>query len=211
MFDIFVSMPSHSSAAPRRIPRQKRGQRRVAGFLQTAAAVIGEMGYERATMSTIAERAHSSIGSLYQFFPNKRVLAEAVRAQYLEEIESSWTALAAEAASLTTEKLACRLVTLQLELVKSHPALLALLDITPTPHTSKRRGVIRARIAGVLVAHKPCLSISTATQIAAVVQHVSRGMLVLYAQTEALQRTQIVKEFQSVLTGYMVPRLRSSK
>lgn len=197
--------------APRRIPQQKRGQRRVAGFLRAAESVIAEVGYERATMSTIADRAHSSIGSLYQFFPNKHSLVEAVRAQYLKEIECFWTALADEAGDLNTEELACRLVTLQLKIVKSHPALLALLDITPTPHTSKRRGLIRARIADVLIAHKPHLPKSTALRTAAVVQQVSRGLLVLYAQTETSQKIRMVEEFKAVLAGYLVPKLEKQR
>ncbi|MGH9824396.1 MAG: TetR family transcriptional regulator, partial [Blastocatellia bacterium] len=70
-----MSVPSYSATTPRRIPQQKRGQRRVAGFLRAAASVIAEMGYEQATMSAIAERASSCIGSLYQFFPNKAAVA----------------------------------------------------------------------------------------------------------------------------------------
>lgn len=203
-----VSVPSYSSTAPRRIPQQKRGQRRVAGFLQAAASIIAELGYERATMSAIADRAHSSIGSLYQFFPNKRSVAEAVRAQYIREIEASWATLASQASALSTQKLACRLVSLQLEIVKSHPALLALLDVPPTPHTSRRRELIRARIAEVLIAHKPRMPETTAIRIASVVQQVSRGLLTLYARTDAHLKNQIIDEFKSVLTGYLVPRLR---
>ena len=180
----------------------------MAGFLRAAASVMAELGYDRATMSAIAVRAQSSIGSLYQFFPNKRAVAEAVRAQYIGEIEELWAALGSQAATLSTEKLACRLVSLQLEIVKSHPALLALLDVPPTPHTSRRRELIRARIAAVLSAHKPRMSETTALRIASVVQQVSRGLLTLYARSEANQKNEIIEEFKSVLTGYLVSRLR---
>ncbi|MGH9437803.1 MAG: TetR family transcriptional regulator, partial [Terriglobia bacterium] len=103
-------MRSRLSTMPRRIPQQQRGQRRVAGLLRAAASVIAEAGYERATMCGIARRARASIGSLYQFFPNKESVAEALRARYGKEIEKLWTELALEAKVLTVEELVCRLV-----------------------------------------------------------------------------------------------------
>lgn len=181
----------------------------MAGFLRAAASVIAEMGYEQATMSAIAERASSCIGSLYQFFPNKAAVAEALRAQHIKEIEQSWVALGRQAAALSAEKLACRLVALQLEIVKSHPALLALLDVPSTSRTPSRRELIRARIAEVLIAHKPRMSRSMALRIASVVQQVSRGLLILYAQTGADEKTAMIEEFKSVLAGYLVPKLKS--
>jgi AcrR family transcriptional regulator len=201
-------MPSHSSIAPRRMPQQKRGYRRVAGFLRAAEAVFGEMGYELATMNAIADRAHSCIGSLYQFFPNKAALADAIRERYTHEIEQSWVALSREATALSTEKLARHLVTLHLEIVRTRPALLALLDVPPTPRTTTRRELIRGRIATVLIAHKPRLSKTTALRIASVVQHVSRGLLALYAKADSDQKPAIVEEFRAVLSGYLVPKLR---
>ncbi len=57
---------------------------------------------------------------------------------------------------LTAENLTCRLIKLQIEIIKSHPALLALLDVPSRSH--KRRQLVRARIAAVLVAHKPRMS-----------------------------------------------------
>jgi AcrR family transcriptional regulator len=178
----------------------------VAGFLRAAAFVITELGYERATMSAIAERAHSCIGSLYQFFPNKPSVAEALRDQYIKDIEQSWMALGRQAAALSAENLASRLVALQIEIVKSHPALLALLDVPPTSH--KRRELVRGRIATALIAHKPGMSRTTALRIASVVQQVSRGLLTLYAQTDDDNKIAMIEEFKAVLIGYLVLKLK---
>lgn len=190
------------------MPRQARGQRRVAGFLRAAAYVITEFGYDRTTMSAIAERASSSIGSLYQFFPNKRSVVEALRAKYIQEIEASWVALERRAAGLDAETLAGRLVSLHIEIVKDHPALLALMDVPPTSCTPARRELIRARIASVLLAHKPRLSKSNALRTAAVVQQISKGLLILYAKSDAKGKVAMVEEFKTVLAGYLVPKLK---
>ena len=69
-----MSMESQTELVPRRIPMQERGEKRVAGLLEAAAAIFAEVGFEAATMSDIAERAGGSIGSLYQFFPSKDVV-----------------------------------------------------------------------------------------------------------------------------------------
>ncbi len=178
----------------------------MSGFLRAAAAVIAETGYERATMSAIAERANSCIGSLYQFFPNKHAVVEALRDEYVKEIEQSWVILGRQAPALTAENLTCRLIRLQIEIIKSHPALLALLDVPSRSH--KRRQLIRARIAAVLIAHKPRMPRTTALRVASVVQQVTRGLLTLYAQADADEKSAMIEEFKSVLTGYLVPKLR---
>jgi len=201
-------LSSYSSTAQRRVPRQKRGKRRVAGFLRVAASIITEVGYDRATTSAIAERAHSCIGSLYQFFPNKPSIAEAIRAQHLREIEQSWVALSRRAARLSAENLALELVNLQIEIVKNHPVLLALLDAPSTPSTTTRRRLIRARIATVLMAHKPRMAKTTALRIASVVQQVSRGLLTLYAHADANEKIGIIEEFEAVLSGYLTAKLK---
>jgi AcrR family transcriptional regulator len=201
-------MASHSTAPLRRVPRQVRGQRRVAGFLRAAASVITEFGYDRTTMSAIAERASSSIGSLYQFFPNKQSVVEALRSQYIKEIEKSWIALEQRAAAMTAHQLADRLVGLHIEIVQNHPALLALMDVPPTSCTPARRELIRARIVSVLLAHNPHLSKLSASRVASVVQEISKGLLVLYAKSEPKAKSAIVEEFKSVLSGYLVLKLK---
>jgi AcrR family transcriptional regulator len=73
-----------NNTPPRRIPLQERSQKRVERILAAAAEVFVEMGYDAATTEAIAERAETSIGSLYQFFPNKLALFEAISTMYLE-------------------------------------------------------------------------------------------------------------------------------
>ena len=195
------------SIAPRRLPRQQRGQRRVSGLLRAAASVIGEAGYERATMSAIAERAESSIGSLYQFFPNKESVIEALRAQYVKELEKLWSRLAAEAVSLTVEKLVTRLISTQIEFAERHPAFLALLDAPRTANSTQRREIIRGRIARLILARQRAMSRNEALRLAAVVQQILKGLLTLYARAENGERAAIRDEFEDVLTGYLAAKL----
>jgi AcrR family transcriptional regulator len=201
-------MASHSAVALRRIPQQARGQRRVNGFLRAAASVFTEAGYERATMSAIAERASSCIGSLYQFFPNKQSVVEALRDQFIKDIEQSWIGLERRAAGLKAEALASQLVNLQIDIINNHPVMLALMDVPPTACTPARREMIRARIAAVLIAHKPRIQKAAALRIASVVQEISKALMTMYANSDLDTKPAMIEEFRAALTGYLVPRLK---
>ena len=62
---------------PRRKPRQVRAELTRERILTAAAHVFAEYGYAAGTTNRIAEHARMSIGSLYQYFPNKdAILAE---------------------------------------------------------------------------------------------------------------------------------------
>jgi len=68
--------------AARRVPTQERSKKRVERIIDAAAHVFAEEGYDAATMEGIAERAETSIGSIYQFFPNKLSLFTALARHY---------------------------------------------------------------------------------------------------------------------------------
>ena len=78
-----MRMPSHSSTVVRRSPQQDRSTRRVATFLEAAETLFAELGFEAATMTAIAERAGSSIGALYSYFPDKKSIALALLDTYV--------------------------------------------------------------------------------------------------------------------------------
>jgi AcrR family transcriptional regulator len=62
---------------PRKQPRQHRAELTRQRILTAAAHVFTEHGYAAGTTNRIAERARISIGSLYQYYPNKdAILAE---------------------------------------------------------------------------------------------------------------------------------------
>lgn len=74
--------------APRRVPTQERAKKRVERIISAAANVFAEEGYDAATMEGIAARAETSIGSIYQFFPNKLSLFEALARHYHERLRT---------------------------------------------------------------------------------------------------------------------------
>jgi AcrR family transcriptional regulator len=80
----------------RRVPAQERSRERLSRILDAAAHEFADQGVEAATMEAIAKRAGTSVGSIYQFYPNKRSLFEAVGDKYLEEVRALFAVLVTE-------------------------------------------------------------------------------------------------------------------
>lgn len=73
--------PSDTSAA-RRQPVQQRSQERMDRILSAAEQLIEQKGSDQVKMSEVAQLAEISIGSLYQYFPDKRAVIRTLAAQY---------------------------------------------------------------------------------------------------------------------------------
>lgn len=74
--------------APRKTPRQDRARETVGAILMAAAEMFANQGYPGATTNKIAERAGVSIGSLYQYFPNKDAILAGLMEQHLKGVRS---------------------------------------------------------------------------------------------------------------------------
>ncbi len=196
----------------RRVPQRDRGERRVAEVLEAAALVIGERGYDGATMTEIAERAGASIGALYQYFPNKEAIGHALRQHYAEEMRASWAALMVDGGGLSILQLVDGMLDLMIEFMESHPAFLPLLN---APFHFKRDPVARVHLRELFAAlfreKKPELTPEEAYRIANVTLQVVKGMRPLYAEAKGVERAEIVREFKLLLAAYLGSRLGSQE
>jgi AcrR family transcriptional regulator len=74
---------------PRRAPRQRRSADTVEVILQAAERVLVERGRHALTTTRVAKVAGVSVGSIYQFFPNKEALVIALeRKSYAQIFEA---------------------------------------------------------------------------------------------------------------------------
>jgi AcrR family transcriptional regulator len=92
--------PARAASVPeppagRRVPLQERSKRRVARILDAAALVFAEEGFDAATMEAIAARAETSVGSIYQFFPNKLAVFNELARRYRETLRGLLDAMLA--------------------------------------------------------------------------------------------------------------------
>src|ERR1700685_1771541 len=120
-------MPSILSNSVRVSPQQERSTRRLAGILDAAAEIFVEVGYEAATVTAIAERSGSSIGALYNYFPDKPSIAYTLVNQYAQEVEAHWRPLMEQAETLTHAEFADRVIERITQFARERPAYLSLL------------------------------------------------------------------------------------
>jgi AcrR family transcriptional regulator len=71
---------------PRKSPVQARSTASVDAILQATIQVLLNVGKERLTTTKVALRAGVSVGTLYQYFPNKSALLQAVLRRHLAEV-----------------------------------------------------------------------------------------------------------------------------
>ena len=69
---------------PRKQPVQSRSTATVEALYEASIQVLLELGYRKFTTTRVAKRAGVSVGSLYQYFPNREALMAAVIARHLE-------------------------------------------------------------------------------------------------------------------------------
>lgn len=82
------------SRRPRKEPRQARSLATVGVILDATALVLIAEGYDQTTTNRIAERAGVSIGSLYQYFPNREAVVGALNNRTEAELSNAiWHAI----------------------------------------------------------------------------------------------------------------------
>lgn len=193
----------------RKKPTQERGAKRVAALLEAAVGVFSSAGYENATMSAIAARAGSQIGSLYQFFPNKEAIARALRTGHVEDVERMVADLRAESAGWATPRLVDRFVQLMIRFVENHPAFLPLLDAPSSTEPTGARKRLRATLSSVLIDHQPRLPGRDAGRMAEVILRINKALMGEFARAAPLNREWLAAEYRRLLRGYLEPRLGS--
>lgn len=121
-----TTTPPRSSAL-RRVPKQARARQRLERVLDAAEAVFVETGYDAATTNQIATRAGTSIGSLYEFFPNKQALAVGLAQRYLVDLHSVYQQQLVNDAQRTGEEIIDSIVDALGSFWRRRPATAALL------------------------------------------------------------------------------------
>ena len=78
-----------SLLSPRKRPVQARSEATVAALFEASIQVLLAVGYRKLTTTRVAERAGVSVGTLYQYFPNRQALIMSVIERYLDELVCS--------------------------------------------------------------------------------------------------------------------------
>jgi AcrR family transcriptional regulator len=199
-----MRVSSHLSNAARRAPQQDRSTRRVAAFLEAGDTLFAELGFEGATMTAIADRAGSSIGALYSYFPDKKALAMALLDIYAAKIEQHWKPLFDEVKGLSAKEFSEGFLDGFLNFITANPGYLQL-QVAPIRlrRTAAAKRAFRATLIDALRRRLPLLTIDSAQLRAGVMLQIVRGMMQMYAEADSAQKAIVVEEFKTALTAYV--------
>ena len=154
-------MPPRPQLKPRKRPSQARSKATVEAILVAAAQVFRRQGYAGATTDRIAERAGVSVGSLYQYFPNKDAILVALTERHVDDGFALVRELLAETFSdvPALEPLLRRFVVAMITLHEREPELhRVLFEEAPLPASlrrqlRKRENELATEVAALLEVH----------------------------------------------------------
>lgn len=198
------------SSKMRRQPRQQRGREKVQKILAAAAIVFEEVGYTAATTQLIADRAGAAIGSLYQFFPDKAAIFNAMELRHLERVQAMWTKLGAmDCAADPLRSLIQMLVRSVLELFEDPVSRVVFVqffesrEIFQSINDSLTQEAIEF-MAQIIQRRNPQLS--AAPLLAEVCVHASNALtLVALRCQDPAHRQQLAQQIEDLLVAYLTP------
>jgi AcrR family transcriptional regulator len=107
---------------PRKKPVQARSAHTVEAIFEATIQVLLDRGAERLTTSRVAERAGVSVGTLYQYFPNKQSLLAAVLERHLLRVVEAVERASAQAKGRPVAAMAAALVAAFVDAKLAEPA-----------------------------------------------------------------------------------------
>jgi AcrR family transcriptional regulator len=96
---------------PRKSPVQARSTASVDAILHATVQVLLRVGKERLTTTRVAYRAGVSVGTLYQYFPNKSALLQAALKRHLDGVTETVEAVCREQRGSSLQQMGTALVT----------------------------------------------------------------------------------------------------
>ncbi|MFJ7067642.1 TetR/AcrR family transcriptional regulator [Streptomyces sp. NPDC101115] len=115
-----------SRARLRRQPQQARSRARVEAVLAAADRILSQEGYEALTMRRIAEESGAPVGSIYQFYPDKSAVVDALGRRYLEAFRTAIDDLVERAVEHGLPDLVGTMVDVYADLFRTQPGGMAL-------------------------------------------------------------------------------------
>jgi AcrR family transcriptional regulator len=100
---------------PRKSPVQARSAASVDAILEATIQILLNIGKEQLTTTRVALRAGVSVGTLYQYFPNKSALLQAALKRHLAEVTDAVELVCKEQQGRTLRQMVTALITVFLQ------------------------------------------------------------------------------------------------
>lgn len=138
---------SHASAPARRRPKQRRARETVEAILDAVTKILKREGSQALTTNRIADVAGVSIGSLYQYFPDKRAIFIALHRRHIEQMDRLVERTLVEHATSSLEDLLRAMVNAMIDTHSGDPEFYQLLMVE-VPHRADGSQDFAVRLDG---------------------------------------------------------------
>lgn len=199
--------------SPRKRPRQDRSRKTVEAILTATARVLVSEGYESCTTNRVAAAAGASIGSLYQYFPNKEALVVAVMERHLEQLKVALAERLVALAGADLETAVREMVRALLEVRRLQPRLhRVLLEQVPRIGALKRlhelHGQYQPLVAAWLEANRAHLGVPNPSVAAYVLIGAVEGVLmrVMVERPAWVEQGHLERELVRLVLAYLSPQ-----
>lgn len=179
-------------------------------IVEAASKVLAEEGYAAANTNRIAERAGTSVGSLYQYFPNKEAIIAAVQRRHHAEMGVILETAFRKAAGQPLEAATRRLVraTLDAHLVDPdlHRSLAEIVPASVNPETrASLHSGIKAQIRRWLESHQRELTVTDLSTAAFVVFHLVESVThaAILERPDTPEPQQVEDELTTAMVRYL--------
>ncbi len=203
-------MQRQPRTTPRKRPRQARSKATVDTILEATTRVLVDAGFDGLTTNAVAAAAGVSIGSLYQYFPNKEALVLALIERHMEEMNTAILTELTRVAKLPLAEAARRVVELTIRAHAVDPELHRVLT-EQVPRIGKLARlrevdeICHRMVAGLLAARKHEIAIRdpdvSAFILVSAIESVVHRAALLYPQR--LRDPRLVEETTLMVTRYL--------
>ncbi len=189
----------------------------MASLLDAAGRVFGELGYHAATTNAIAAEGKVSPATLYQFFPNKEAIADALVTRYATDLAKEVrTADIQELASAPLEEAIRQVTGVVIEFNRKHPAFNTLYAEAPLSKDTLEQKQLLSQtfidhLSEVLIARNPKLDKQDALWNAEIVLTALKGFLPALAGRKTSVRSRTIDALNQMLVRYLEPVLKPPK
>jgi AcrR family transcriptional regulator len=203
-------MQRQTRTTPRKRPRQARSKATVDTILEATTRVLVKQGFDGLSTNAVASAAGVSIGSLYQYFPNKEALVLALIDRHVEEMNAAILAELTRVAKLPLAEAARCVVELTIRAHAIDPDLHRVLTeqvprIGKLARLREMDEICHRMVAGLLAARRDEIAIRdpdiSAFILVSAIESVVHRAALLYPQK--LKDPRLVDETTLMVTRYL--------
>jgi AcrR family transcriptional regulator len=178
----------------------------VEAILEASARIFGEVGFAAATTNRIAQRCGVSVGSLYQYFPNKEALVRVLYASHVRRVLDAATAAVDRSGGLSLAEGLDGFVRAFWDEHQAHPGLHQVLELEfPARHFLPLGQDLRPQMERLLAAHRSEVARADLRVAAGIALDLIRSLVhtAILDVRQAWREVEPVREIRRAVLGYL--------